>query len=383
MKDKIERIWDETKIDLLHFSWDRILGYHKTWNFAVGERESGKSVNSWIKLYNAFYYRHRPSIVLRRRIADITSAYIDDTATLLNKFLLPDQQIQLLYLKGDVQSGIADIKVGRAGVKYNFNEIKQLPTFYRVIGMSCPMNRIKSLVLRDVQYMFFDEFLANTRAGEKYLNGDEHFLISEIYTTYNREASSPIRILAAGNPYSVYCPLFSGLNVDSSKLKPGAFVIGNDFVIDCFQVPDELKKIILRNNPMYQFDDAYKRYAFNGESINDQNIRIHKCEPRAFKLVWVFKIGNDFLSVHRGKYKDEQGIARFWICNHKSNWLSKVSKRRKIIVFDFADLINGAIKWSNEDRSELISLKDAMNKRQIIYNSVDASYMTEDISLYF
>ena len=335
MKDKIERIWDETKIDLLHFSWDRILGYHKTWNFAVGERESGKSVSSWIKLYNSFYYRHRPSIVLRRRIADITSAYIDDTATLLNKFLLPDRQIQLLYLKGDVQ------------------------------------------------YMFFDEFLANTRAGEKYLNGDEHFLISEIYTTYNREASSPIRILAAGNPYSVYCPLFSGLNVDSSKLKPGAFVIGNDFVIDCFQVPDELKKIILRNNPMYQFDDAYKRYAFNGESINDQNIRIHKCEPRAFKLVWVFKIGNDFLSVHRGKYKDEQGIARFWICNHKSDWLSKVSKRRKIIVFDFADLINGAIKWSNEDRSELISLKDAMNKRQIIYNSVDASYMTEDISLYF
>lgn len=376
-------IWDPKKLDNLHFTWDRPLAYGKTWNFAIGERESGKSVNSWIKLFNAFYYRNRPSLVLRRRIADITSAYIDDTATLLNKFLLPEYQIQLLYLKGDVNSGIADIKVGQAGQSYSYAAIKQLPTFFRIIGLSCPMNRIKSLLLRDVQYIFFDEMLANTRAGEKYLSGDEHFLISEIYTTYNREASTPIRILAAGNPYSVYCPLFSGLGVDSSKLKPGAFVIGPSYIIDCFQVPPELKDIILRNNPMYQFDDAYKRYAFNGESINDQNIRLHKCEPRAFKLKWTFKIGNDFITVHRGTYKDNQGTAKYWICAHKSDWLGKVSKRRKIIVFDFGDLINGAVKWGTDDRLELIGLKDAMNKRQVMYNSVDASYMMEDISMYF
>lgn len=39
-------IWDETKLDDLHFSWDEPLSYNKTWNFAIGERESGKSVNS-------------------------------------------------------------------------------------------------------------------------------------------------------------------------------------------------------------------------------------------------------------------------------------------------------------------------------------------------
>lgn len=382
-KPKLSCIWDLTKLDKLHFTWDKPLSYGKTWNFAVGERESGKSVNSWIKVFNAFYYEHRPSIVLRRRIADITSAYIDDTATLLNKFLLPENQIQLLYLKGDVQSGIADIKVGKAGENYSYAAIKQLPTFYRVIGLSCPMNRIKSLVLQNVKYLFLDEFLANTRAGEKYLNGDEHFLISEIYTTYNREAQTPIRILAAGNPYSVYCPLFSGLGVDSSKLKPGAFVVGPNYVIDCFQVPAELKRIILRNNPMYQFDDAYKRYAFNGESINDQNIRLYKREPRAFKLVYVFKIGNDFLSVHRGNYADKEGKAKFWICAHKSDWLVKVSKRRKIIVFDYGDLIAGSVRWSSQDRLELYAIREAMNKREVIFNSVDASYMTEDLSLYF
>ena len=109
------------------------------------------------------------------------------------------------------------------------------------MALAVPMARLKSMVLRNVRYMFMDEIIINTRAGEKYLPGDEHFLIKEIYTTYNREAERPIKILGAGNPYSVYCPLFSGLGVDSSKLKPGAFVVGDNYVIECFQTPPKLK----------------------------------------------------------------------------------------------------------------------------------------------
>lgn len=371
-------------LDHLHFTWDRAFSYNKTWNFAVGERESGKSVNSWIKLYNAFYFLHRPSIVLRRRIADMTSAYIDDIATLLNKFLAPDKRIQLLYLKGDVSSGIADIHVGKAEETYTYASIKSLPILFRIIGLSAPMNRIKSMLLSNVRYMFIDEMIANVRGGESYLTGDEHFLIQEIYTTYNREAETPIRIIGAGNPYSVYCPLFSGLGVDSSKLKPGAFVVGPNYVIDCFQTPPELKAMILRNNPLYEFDDSYRRYAFGGESINDQNIRIQKTEPSGFKLRWVFKLGTDFLTVHWGKAKkkDKEPFT-FWVCKHGSSWLKQVSKRRKMVVFNYADLVEGAYKWSPSDGRTFGILKEAMNKRQVTYNCVDASYMLEDVSMYF
>lgn len=277
------------------------MSYNKTWNFAVGERESGKSVNSWIKLYNAFYYLEDPSIVLRRRQIDITPAYIDDIATLLNKFLKPQYQIQLLYRRGDISSGIADVWVGNANENYSWRDFEKLPVFFRIMALAVPMARLKSMVLRNVRYMFMDEIIINTRAGEKYLPGDEHFLIKEIYTTYNREAERPIKILGAGNPYSVYCPLFSGLGVDSSKLKPGAFVVGDNYIIECFQTPPKLKAWILAHNPMYQFDDSYKRYAFGGESINDKNIRIHKTEPRNFKLKWVFKLGSDIITVHCGR----------------------------------------------------------------------------------
>ena len=361
------------KRDKLHFRWNKTLSYNKIWNFAIGERESGKSVDSWFLLWNAFHYENRPSIVLRRRISDITSAYIEDTANVLNKFL--EKPIQLLYMKGDIRQGIVDIKIGDAGKEYSWKEIQKLPVFFRVIGLSNPMNRIKSLMLKDVKYFFFDEFICNLRGGEKYLTADEYFLIQEIYTTYNREASTPIRILAAGNPYSVYTPLFMGLGVDTSKLKPGAFVVGPNYVINCFQVPEELKKIILKNNPMYQFDDAYKRYAFSGEAVNDQNIRICKCEPKGFKLKYVFKMGNDFISIHRGNNAD----FKFWCCKHKVDWLQKIGKKRKIVVFNFGDMIEGAVKYNVQNVKDFYDLKQAMDNRQITYNCIDAQYMLEDI----
>lgn len=378
----VEVIWQD--MDNMHFSWDDALSYNKTWNFAIGERTSGKSVNSWIKLYNAFYYCGRPSIVLRRRIVDMTSAYIDDIATLLNKFLKPQFQIQLVYKKGDISSGIGDIYVGRADENYTWVNMKTLPVFFRIIGLSTPMNRIKSMMIRNIRYMFFDEFIANTRGGESYLPGDEHFLIEEIYTTYNREACTPIKILGAGNPYSVYCPLFSGLGVDSGKLKPGSFVVGPNYVIDCFQTPPELREKILRENPMYEFDESYRRYAFGGESVNDQNIRLQKTEPPGFKLKWVFKLGKDYLSIHQGRSdKSVDEPYRYWVCKHGSDWLEKVGRRRKIIAFNYADLISGVVKWNPLDHQNLAAIKEAMGQRAVTYNCVDASYMLEDLEVYF
>lgn len=360
--------------DNLHFSWNKALSYNKVWNFAIGERESGKSVDSWSHIWNAFKYESRPSIVLRRRIADITSTYIDDIETLLNKFL--DEKIQLLYLKGDVKSGVVDVAVGEYGKDYSWQQIKKLPVFFRLIGLSNPMSRIKSLMLPNIKYIFFDEFICNLRGQEKYL-GDEFFLIKEIYTTYNRESSTSIRILAAANPYSVYCPLFIGLGVDTLKLKPGAFIVGDNYVIDCFKVPDELKQKILDFNPMYQFDEAYKRYAFGGENINDQNIKIQKTEPCGLKMKYIFKFGREFLSIHEGTSRKQ--TESFWCCKHKEDWLQKIGKRRNIIVFDFADMCEGSRMIDASLRINLFRLKDAINKRNITYNCVDASYMMEDI----
>lgn len=367
---------DYSKLDSLHFNWRHSLSFNKVWNCVIGERESGKSVSSWIYLWNAFVSGH-PSLVLRRRSADITSAYLDDAAKLLNKFLRAP--IQFVYLKGDVGSGIADVRVGMAGEIYTPLNAKQLPLFFRVIALSVPMSRIKSNMISNIRYIFFDEFICNLRAGEKYLSGDEKFLIQEIYTTYNREAQRPIRILMAGNPYSVYNPIFIGLNVNTALLQPGKFITGPDYTIDCFQVPPQLKETILAANPLYQFDDSYRRYAFNGEAINDQNIRIHRFEPKGFKLKYVFRMGREYLSVHAGSGTDAQGGFKYWCCKHDASWAQHLAKNRNVIVFSFADMMDRTVKYDAQMAVQLQSLRDAANHRRITFNCIDASYMLEDV----
>lgn len=360
------------KRDNLHFNWNGTLGYQKTYNFTIGSRESGKSVDSWMHIYNAYKKWSRPSIVLRRRQADITSAYIDDTEKLLNKFL--DTPIQLVYIKGDVKTGVVDVKIAPAGETLSPAKIKQLPVLFRIIAIAVPMSRIKSLMLVNVRYIFFDEFICNTRMNEKYLK-DEAFSIKEIYNTFNREAETPITFIAAANPYSVYCPQFTDLRVDTRLLKPGAFIVGDDYTINCFKVSKELEEYILKHNPLYKFDDAYTRYAFSGESVNDANIRLHKLEPKGFKLKYIFKFGSDFLSVHTGDGKD----FKFWCCKHGSDWLSKIGKRRDILVLNFQDMIDGSRKINTSDSIEFFKLKRCFDNREVTFNCIDAHYMLEEL----
>ena len=344
------------------------------------EREAGKSVDSWFKLFKAFHYQGAPSIVLRRRIADITDQYIQDTETLLNKFL--DQPVQLVYIKGDIKSGMIDVRVGQYGESYSPNRIRNLPIFFRIIGLSTPMNRIKSLMLPNVRYIFYDECIANIRGGEKYLP-DEAFRIKEIYTTYNREAATPIKIYMCGNPYSVYNPIWSDLGVDTRKVKPGALIVGKDYVINCFRIPDELKQRILAANPMYEFDNSYAKYAFNGEAISDMNIRLWKTEPKSFKLMFVFKLGSEYLSVHSGPTPSSKDPMTWWVCKHDPDWLNKhkVGKGRKLYCFSFNDLVSGSVlaNSSADLLKRFSTFRNAVAKRQVGYNCVDAEYLIEDI----
>ena len=64
------------------------------------------------------------------------------------------------------------------------------------------------------------------------------------------------------------------LGVDTKRLKPGAIVVGDNYVVQCYQMKEELKQKILAENPLYQFDNAYTKYAFEGKNVNDMNIII-------------------------------------------------------------------------------------------------------------
>ena len=261
------------KRDNIHFNLRKIDGYNLPFNFIISEREAGKSTAVWLKTYEAFKRDNKTTLVIRRKITHITKAYIDDIAQIINKFT--DDSVKFEYSQSSLKEGITDISINNK-------------RFMRICSLSCDITALKSLVLRDLKFIVFDEFICNQRFGEKYLK-DEATKFMEVYNTFRRE-SEGLKCYFMGNPYSLYNPYFMFFNVDSSKLKRGAIISDKkSYVIQCYEITPELRAKILAENPLYQFDNSYTKYAFEGVNVNDQNIIIMKEKPEGFRLLYVFK----------------------------------------------------------------------------------------------
>ena len=350
------------ELDNLHFNYSEIDGYAKPFNFIISEREAGKSTATWLKVYNKFKKEGKPSIVIRRQIADITEVYITDIQEVINKFMPEDEKLQFIFKKGSLKEGIADIKLLVNGEE---------KLFLRVVALSNPMSRIKSLIVRNLAYIIFDEFICNMRLGEKYLP-DEAFKFKEVYNTFQRETSN-LKAYFCGNPYSLYNPYFVWIGVPTNKLKRGTILAGKDWVVQCYEIKPELKKLILERNPLYRFDDSYTKYAFDGTAINDMNIRIREKCPQNYQLKHVFRIEGKYIGyyVNTG---DPLENASFWC-----GIIDYSGKRRKIYCFDFNDLVQHTVLMSNIDKINWFRLMNAIRYRDIEYETIECSYLSEKI----
>ena len=349
----------DMKRDNLHFNFRTIDGYNLPFNAIISEREAGKSTAAWIDKAYAAFLKGRSSLVIRRRIADITEVYINDIGEVINKFL--DEPIVLKFKKGSIKDGIVDVYV-------------QNRRFIRVIALSNPMSRIKSTMIRNIDYIIFDEFICNTRVGEKYLP-NEAFIFSELYNTYRRE-NKDVKCYFLGNPYSVYNPYFCWFGADLSKIKPGVILHGKNWVIQAYQIKEELKRKILEENPLYEFDDAYKRYAFDGIAINDEQIRVCAKQPENFYLWIIIRTESTFISVYKNKTDDTQN--RFW-CKREDDILSA---KRTAVCFDLNELINKTAMYTLEDRLNNVLFKAAIGNREVLYEDVGIGYLIQNIYMY-
>ena len=380
MAKKLEKLTDYTLApwtgDNLHIDSDiqRVDGCRKTWNFLVTERESGKSTLLWKKIYNVFRRSSRPSILVRRFQADITDLFIEGAQTIISMFT--KQNVTFDYNKTTMRTG------GMLDLYLCIDEKRIDKVFCRIIALNTTLSRLKSQVLENPKYIMFDEFICNKRIGEKYLD-DEPFRLKEgVYNTYKRycesraDGTKDLSMYFFGNPYSLFNPFFSDLKVNTNELHPGAFVSKDDYVIYCYQIKPELKEKLLRENPLYQFDDAYKKYAFDGRAVQDADIRIETEQPLNFKLIYVLKIHGECLGIYRGfRYTDTDRLY-YWT---KLIDPSSISKRRDITCFDFGDMAIRTVLLDNNGKKRYSALKEAIEHRWIAYASVKESWLMEEI----
>lgn len=359
----------KTGLEDIFFNTRETDGYNKIWNLFFTPRGVAKSTDMLRKIYNAFRKEGRPSVILVDKNIDITDTMIEDLQT---------QYLDWTGIELPFQYSTADVKTGVLNLYLNGK------IFIRFHSFNTDVNKLKKLRLDDCKYFFVDEYIKNTRAGEHYAK-DIFWKIKELFITYQRyvkkkELGDRIRIFLYGNVYSKFCPIHTCLGIPTEKLVPGAIIQDKDWIIQCYQMKPELKEYILKTNPMYKFDDAYKSFAFDGSNINDIGIRIVDKQPSKFRLTYIFKLNNRYLGIFKGYAWNSfaEPDYFYWTCSYDSN--EGFSKRREVVCFDFSQLSEeGTVLCSNDYRGYLTLLKSAIQKRMITHQSTESAYMMEEI----
>ena len=342
--------------DKIYFNWRRLDGYPQPFKFAMSPREPGKTTSSWIKIWRRYRETGKPWIYLVRQSVAITEALIETIHGVISKFF--DDVPNFQYTKGAFKDGICDIKINGK-------------IFFRIVSLSIPLQRIKLAVLRDLDNVFCDEYIIDPRSDEKYLH-NEGFKIKEAYTTWRREATGILNFYFAGNPYSLFNPLFVELGVKTNELRKGQVWTNGLIAIEWAMLTPELRAKLLKENPLYVFDEEYTQYALEGTAINDRNIKTGEL-PQNFSLKWIFKANNKFIGVFKNNIYDENQDKFF------CKFLDNVSKYRTIYCYEFEELIERAVVMSLDERIKLQKFKEAFRERKIAFGDINCYYLTEEI----
>jgi len=334
--------------DNIHYTFNEIDGYNKVFNFVISPREPGKTTAFLMDKVYKGWQKGTPWVILRRRIADVTKEYIDSCCDVINKFLPDDKQLEFKY--GSVDGGTVRV----------YCESK---LFMLVIGLSSPMSRIKSLMIRNIGGIGYDEFICNERLGEKYLN-KETFKFKELYSTYQREAEGKLKCYFLGNPYSRYNPYFVWKEVNLEKLILGSVVSEKDYAVQTYEMKPELKEYILQHNALYEYDDEYKKYGFFGKSVNDENIVIVKHQPPKYKLLRLFTVEDKIIGVYTSHSYDKSEID-YWCC-----LVTDVGLKRTVWCTDINDLASNRRVMSIDDINRNRTIVDAMHRNRIGFQDV-------------
>jgi len=350
------------QLDNIHYEWREIDGYNKPFNVVMSPREPGKTSMMWFKkIYQPFLKDHRPWVYWVRKSVEITEALITSIFdTIIYKF--SDDRFPYTYNKGSFKDGIVDVYL-------IINDIKYL--FFRIVSLSIDLRRIKLAVVKNIKSTFMDEYIIDPRSGEKYQD-KEAFKLKEAYTTWRRECDGMLRFYFACNPYSLFCPLFLDWGVDTLKLRRGEFYVGDIYVIHWATLNPLLREKLLKENPLYKFDEEYNQYALEGIAINDSNIRLGTL-PQNYSLNFVLRYQSKYIGVFKNNYYNDEDDRFF------CKFLDQVGAKRTSYCFDFEDMVKGTMLLSLDDRGKLGWFKSAMRRNLVSFEDVNVYYLVVEV----
>lgn len=345
--------------DGMHYNVSRLDGYDKDLNFIISPRSDGKTTQILGKVARAWAKDQSPTILICRNNVDITEQYIDTTLDIIDA--CAGHPLGSKHAKvSDKGAAVLDCTIdGKILIRF--------------VSLSQKLRNLKGVFLKNLALVIFDEFIINTRLGEKYLT-DEAFKFQEAYTTYRRECARPrLKCYFMGNAYSLYNPHLINLGVDCSKLRKPGIIVGANYAVERHMLDPRLKEILKKQNPFFvDEDNLYAKYALDGMPINDANIRIMPTCPQNYVLQYIFSIDNKFIGAYESA--EWNSDLRYWI-----GYVDRVGSRKDVYAFDFKDLVERSRLIGPNERNALSRLRCAIRNRQVAFEGLECDYAIEEI----
>jgi len=267
------------------------LTYNRIYNFAVGVRGGGKTMNTLIDFIELFEKGKGQFVYLRRRKVDLDDAC---SGTKAGGDLFADIRAHG-YFPGVELKAVAD-KSGGYNLYYND----------KIMGYGRALSTARrSTSLPEVERGVFDEFLIDDTVGhDRYLNsGNEKFLFDNFYETIARGRDIPFFFL--GNAFSMVNPYFLELGIRIDEPEDNKIYKGKHWTVVFWKDKDYLAQ--REKTQFYQANagTSFSEHAFGNSFYLDRKDFVRKRSQDSehqFSLVYLGKTYGVWADWNKGEY---------------------------------------------------------------------------------
>lgn len=270
---------------------DEQLTYNRIFNFVVGVRGGGKTMNTLIKFIRLYEKGKGQFVYFRRRAVDLDDAC---SGTKAAGDLFADIRAHNIF-PGVELKAVAD-KSGGYNLYYN----DEIMGYGRALSTA---RRSTSLPL--VKRMMFDEFLIDdTNGRDRYLNsGNETFVFYNAYETIARGRDIPVFFI--GNAFSMVNPYFIDLGIRIEKPENNKVYKSKSWTVMFWKDEEFLAE--REKTQFYQAtaDSSFNEHAFGNTfylDVKDFVRKRSKDSEHQFSLVYLGKTYGVWVDWEKGKY---------------------------------------------------------------------------------
>lgn len=265
--------------------------YNRIFNFSVGVRGGGKTMNTLIKFIELYEKGKGQFVYIRRRAVDLEDACSGNKG---GGDLFSDIKKHGYFPNVELKS-VPD-KSGGYNLYYND----------KIMGYGRALSTARrSASLPDVERMMYDEFLIDDQNGrDRYLNhGNEMFLFNHLYETIARGRDIPVFFL--GNAFSMVNPYFLDLDIRIDNPESNKIYKGKSWTVVFWK--DEEYLASREKTQFYQAtkDSDFSSNAFGNSFYLDRKDFIKKRSKDSehqFSIVYLGKTYGVWVDWEKGTY---------------------------------------------------------------------------------